>query len=224
MFVSIADKLSSFDYVFFFNANAFAIKEITADMILPKKENGENICVVKHPAYRNCKPFEFPYDRNFKCKACIPYGFGKIYVQGCLIGGTTTDFLHMSKAIATQIDKDLKKNVIALWHDESYLNRYILKHKDFRLLGIEFANPLSDDPANAIIHMRQKNKYFNVDSIKENITELELCKFNRLLNNKIFDFLSKKSIFKHDYKANKEKFGRLRAFIWGAKNIWKIPF
>ena len=224
MFNKISEKLSEFDYIFFFNANAYAVSEITANMILPRMEKGEDICVVKHPAYRNCKPFEFPYDRNFNCKAFIPYGSGKVYVQGCLIGGTANGFLKMSKSISEKIDIDLKRNTIALWHDESYLNKYILTHKNFRLLGIEFADPISNNPHRVLIHMREKERYFNVTAVKSDPPKTQLKGINKFYNERIFSFLSKKAIFKCDYKNTEKHYGPIRAFAWGIKNCWKILF
>lgn len=221
MFNNIENELSSFDYIFFYNANAYAVNIINEDMVLPRKEKNEKLCVVKHPAYRNCKPFEFPYDRNIKCKAFIPYGFGKDYVQGCLIGGTASGFLKISKTIAKQIDIDLKHNIIALWHDESYLNKYILKNKNYRLLGIEFADPISTNPNSVIIHMRQKERYFNVDSVKTNSLKTQLKGLNRFYCEKTFRFLSKKAIFKCDYKNTKKQRGVAYAIAWGIKNFPK---
>ena len=224
MFNRIKDVLSPFDYIFFFNANACAVNIITEDAILPRIKYNEELCVVKHPAYRNCKPFEFPYDRNFSCKAFIPYGFGKVYVQGCLIGGTATGFLKMSETISDQIDKDLSRNIIALWHDESYLNKYTLNNKHYRLLGIEFANPISDNPDTVMIHMRQKKRYFDVDVVKSNTTEMQLKGINRFYKEKIFRLLSKRDLFRSDIKEQKKKYGLTYSFAWGIKNCWRILF
>ena len=220
MFNRIAVDLTGFDYIFFFNANAFAVGKITQEMILPQGK--DDLSLVRHPAYRNDKPFQFPYDRNFKCNACIPYGLGRVYVQGCLIGGTAQAFLHMSQTIANQIDEDLKRNVIALWHDESYLNKYILKHKNFRLLGIEFANPLSSDPEFCIIRMRQKDQYFSVEEVKMAPPSTKLSKYNQFLNDRIYGFLSRKAIFRSDCSIMAEQGGKLKAFAWGLKNCWKV--
>ena len=36
------------------------------------------------------------------------------------------DSLKMSEVIADRVTKDLEKDVIALWHDESHMNRYMI--------------------------------------------------------------------------------------------------
>ena len=53
MFSSISEELESFDYLFFFNANALFVKNIDED-ILPK-DNCELVSV-QHFAYENCHP------------------------------------------------------------------------------------------------------------------------------------------------------------------------
>lgn len=222
MFNRMTDQLSNFDYVFFFNANACAIKSITKEMILPRIDHGEEIVVVKHPAYRYSNPYDFPYDRNFKCKAYIPFGKGEYYVQGCLIGGTSHAFLEMSKVIANQIDYDLSHKTIALWHDESYLNKYILKYKHYRLLSIDFANPISSNPHIATIHMRPKDLYFCVEAIKEDTPTTKLLWINSFINTIAYRFLSHKAIFLYDYRTMKQLSGRKRALVWGLKNFWRL--
>lgn len=40
--------------------------------------------------------------------------------------GKTEAFLRMSHILNDRIEEDLKYNVIARWHDESQMNRYIV--------------------------------------------------------------------------------------------------
>ncbi len=40
----------------------------------------------------------------------------------------------MSQAIETNIDSDLNKGIIAVWHDESHLNRYFIDHPPTKIL------------------------------------------------------------------------------------------
>ena len=86
---------------------------------------------------------------------------------------------------------DLNKNIIALWHDESYLNKYVLKKKKYRLLGIDFANPLSDDPHKAMIHMRQKDRYFSTGDVKKDSPKTQLKGLNRIYYEETREMLQK---------------------------------
>lgn len=222
MFNTQYDSVKDFDYVFFFNANAKFVEEITADLVLPGKENG-GLVVVKHPRYRMCESFDYPYDRNFKCKAYIGYGKGKVYVQGCIIGGTTEAFYKMSTTLEAQIDKDLRKNVIALWHDESYLNKYVLKHKHYKLLPPEFAHPAIAE-SKTKIYMRPKQNYFDVGQLKNDPVKTELSWFNKRWNHYFYTTLSRRSDFRCDSKNILKEKGRLYLLFWKLKNIWKIIF
>lgn len=222
MFNTQYEYVKNFDYVFFFNANAKFVKAVSAVDVLPNnEENG--LVVVKHPRYRMYENFDFPYDRNFKCQAYIKYGKGETYVQGCIIGGTVEAFFEMSKKLEKQIDKDLSKNIIALWHDESYLNKYLMG-KNYKLLPIQFANNVDTVYEDTIIWMRPKHLYFDVEKIKANSDYTELGKFNKFINKIRYNILRNKAIFKQDKKELKAQKGAKYACFWGLKNYWKIYF
>ena len=223
MFNAQYEKLKDVDYIFFVNANGKAMLPITKEMVLPDEDKKEFLTVVRHPAYRKYDVCDFPYDRNRKCRAYIPFGCGKVYVQGCLLGGTADAFLSMSNKIAKDIDRDLSKNVIALWHDESYLNKYILG-KNYKLLSKSFADN-SDKPSDGtVIWMRPKNLYFDVDTVKANGDSTEIVGFNKKLNSIRYNIIKNKIVYKGDKKEVKEEKGALFAFFWGLKNYWKIYF
>ena len=44
----------------------------------------------------------------------------------------------MSRIIKDRIDKDLQNNIIADWHDESHLNRYLIDFPPSAILGTEY--------------------------------------------------------------------------------------
>lgn len=177
MFLKKETELEGFDYIFFFNSNAQALTTITEEMILPRKELKEHLVMVKHPSF-NWSIVVNPYDRNPHSRAYIPYGLGKVYIQACILGGDRKAFLKMTRKLAKDIDQDLKKNVIALWHDESYVQRYLLFRKDYRLLGREYARQkIFPDEENMII-MRPKEQYFDVEGFKAAAPpETELSRF-----------------------------------------------
>lgn len=177
--------LKNYDYLFFFNADAEFVKTVTREMFLPRREYGEDLLVVQHAGYYETPPYEFTYDRNPLCRAFIPYGVGKIYVCGGVNGGTSEGYLRMCRILAKRIRADLDRGIIALWHDESHLNKYILRYKHYRLLSPSFVHPTQDwwqIPYESIIQIRDKAKYFDVGSFKTNTPEIKQNKVENLYN------------------------------------------
>ena len=67
------------------------------------------------------------YDRNPESLAYVPVGEeGENYYAGGFNGGSTKRFLEMAEVLANRVTKDLENGVIALWHDESQMNRYLI--------------------------------------------------------------------------------------------------
>jgi len=156
MFLGIREQLINFDYIFFFNANCEFLASIGTE-ILPSKEEG--IVVVRHPGFYNKKPDEVTYDRNPKSKAYIPFGQGSYYICGGINGGHSQSYLTLINSLCKAVDEDDKNNVIALWHDESHINRYILDHPH-KLISPAYCYPEGwNIPFEKIILIRDKTKY-----------------------------------------------------------------
>jgi len=65
-----------------------------------------------------------------------------VYYQGCLWGGKVPEVLEMIDELQDRTNKDLKNNIIAVWHDESHLNKYFIENKDkVNTLRPEYAYP-----------------------------------------------------------------------------------
>lgn len=64
-------------------------------------------------------------------------------------------------------EADLQQNVIALWHDESQLNRYAAERSDYRLLTPAYWYPEGwQMPFEQKITVRDKSRYFDVAAVK----------------------------------------------------------
>lgn len=138
-FLSIENELNRCDYLMFSNANIICDEVITEDEFLPR--GNERIFVTTHPGYYGKSIIDFPYDRNKNSLAYVPWNCGHDYVIGAMFGGTSEAFIEMSKTLKTNIEEDLKKNVIARWHDESHLNKYIIGRDDIKILSPEYCYP-----------------------------------------------------------------------------------
>ena len=65
-----------------------------------------------------------------------------VYYQGCLWGGKVPEVLEMIDELQDRTNRDLKNNIIAVWHDESHLNKYFIENKDrVNVLRPEYAYP-----------------------------------------------------------------------------------
>lgn len=169
IFLQCEEELKKFDYLFFFNADAQFVYPINQYMILPREYLGEELVVVRHSGYYKASKYDYSYDRNPRSKAFIPYGKGKVYVTGSINGGTAEGYLKMCRVLASRVEDDLKHGIIAKWHDESHLNRYVLEHKNYRLLSSEFTHPSQEwwkVPFDAIVILRDKSKYFDLGKAK----------------------------------------------------------
>ncbi len=122
------DKLKEFDYMYYVNANMIAVKPVGHE-IIPTDEQG--ITATLHPGYYKSVG-NLPYDRNEKSTAYIPYTHTppqykpkEKYFMGGFNGGTAKAFKQLIDTISKNTDIDEKNSVVAKWHDESHLNRYL---------------------------------------------------------------------------------------------------
>jgi len=122
-FLKAKEDFKDIDYLFYFNGNMIFVDKI-GDEILPNEAN-ENLAIAAWASFwhekDNCK---YPYNRDEKCWAYIPYGQGKHYYMGGLYGGRTKEFVQMCYELNQVIKEDLSKGVAG--HDESYANKYML--------------------------------------------------------------------------------------------------
>lgn len=185
LFLSIEQELKDCDYLMFSNANMICGNEVLPDEFLPSES--EILSVVQHPGYINSKKYNFPYERNKKSKAYIPWSCGNIYVIGAMYCGTRDSFLEMSRKLCYRINEDLKNNYIAKWHDESHLNRYILG-KNVRVLSPVYCYPYGVPlKYQKKIYAVSKQDKFDVRSFKGQYVRRKrnFLLFLSMINNKI---------------------------------------
>ena len=169
MFAGQAAALEKMDYLFFANANLVCRETVTEAEFLPRPGRGERLLVVQQPGFWDKKPIFYTYDRNPKCRAYIPYNCGRDYVSGGLNGGTAAAFLAMSRELDRRTDADLADGQMALWHDESHLNRYIAEQDpaSYRLLTPAYWYPEGwDMPFAQKIVVRDKSKWIDMAAVK----------------------------------------------------------
>jgi len=125
----IADKINT-DFIFYGNANMIFHDKI-GEEILPIQDF--EMVGALHPCFYNALKQSFPLERNVNSTAYVPYGEESNYYQGCFFGGKKESFLKMTKILQENIDKDVSNNIIAVWYDESHLNRYFIDNPPMQL-------------------------------------------------------------------------------------------
>jgi histo-blood group ABO system transferase len=118
-FIKEKNYILQHDYCFYFDAD-MRIDNLVGDEIL------SDLVGTEHPYQSFYSINDMSYDRNPNSLAYVPYGDGKKYYAGGFNGGSTKEFIKMSEVISQNVNTDLENNVIALWHDESHLNRYLI--------------------------------------------------------------------------------------------------
>lgn len=136
MFDSIKNILENYDYVFFFNANTLFLKEVKFKDVIPTKEEGYIVSL----SFKDTNIYDYKYERRRKSKAYIPYGKGKKYYQGGFFGGRKEEFINLVEECNNYIMEDDRKKIIAIFHDESYLNKYLLNNNS-KNLSLDFLKP-----------------------------------------------------------------------------------
>lgn len=202
-FLSIEEELIKHDYLMFTNANIVCDEVVTAEEFLPDELIGQEMSYCQHPGYWKTPIYNVPYDRNKNSKAYIPYNCGENYVIGAMFAGYSEAFLRMSHVLNERIEDDLKRNVIARWHDESQLNRYIVGKKNYKLLSPGYCYPVGFElPVERKISGVSKQAKFDVKTFKgtnENETGFSLLikrVYRRVKNEGIWFYLIDKLLCK----------------------------
>ena len=119
-FIKEKEYISQFDYCYYFDVDMGIVGKVGDEVL-------GDLVATMHP-YQSFYPKEQrTYDRNPRSLAYVPIGKeGELYYAGGFNGGSTKRFLEMAEVLADRVNKDLENDVIALWHDESQMNRYLI--------------------------------------------------------------------------------------------------
>lgn len=123
------EKLQHFDYIIYMDVDyAIYNRPCYTDFLI---ENGLIATRHLHNLHENVKDNGLigSPETNPESAACIPKGKKmRAYYAGGVQGGTANDFLNAITSIKRQIDADDDNGIIAVWHDESHWNRYLVDH------------------------------------------------------------------------------------------------
>ena len=131
-FVKEKEFISQFDYCYYFDVDMAVIDKVGEEVF-------GDLVATMHPYQSFYPKQDRSYDRNMKSLAYVPTGEeGELYYAGGFNGGSTKRFLEMAEVLADRVTKDLENDVIALWHDESQMNRYLIDNPPTISLNPEY--------------------------------------------------------------------------------------
>ncbi|XP_069775102.1 alpha-1,3-galactosyltransferase 2-like isoform X2 [Narcine bancroftii] len=96
----------------------------------------ESVALLHAWFYRKLK-FFYTYESNPLSSAYIE-SKGDFYYHAAVFGGTWQSVRNLTERCHHGIMKDKQRNVEALWHDESHLNKYYWLHKPTKILSPEY--------------------------------------------------------------------------------------
>jgi histo-blood group ABO system transferase len=133
IFSENSNILSSMDYLYYCDVD-MKFEGGVGNEILSER------VATQHPGY---------YDRrgtpetNPLSLACVFPHEEMQYFAGGFNGGSSQEYLKMANKISENIDIDYSKNIIAVWHDESHMNRYFIDNKPTKILDPSYCYPES---------------------------------------------------------------------------------
>jgi hypothetical protein len=128
------------DYIYYLDVDMRIVDKVDEE-ILPNKN--KPLVGAKHPgfAFSNNKNGS-PETREISTAYICPNDYKYIYIAGGFNGGYTFYFRQMAKYIQNNINIDKSKDIIAVWHDESHLNKYFIDNFDmFNILDPDYCYP-----------------------------------------------------------------------------------
>ncbi len=134
IFLESKKLLSKMDYLFYCDVDTRFVSKVGEEVL-------GNLVATKHGLFYNVDRRDFTYENQKESTAYIRPKEGKYYFCGGFNGGKTRRFLKMAKTIARNIDKDEERNIVAVWHDESHLNRYLINYPPDKILDPGYCYP-----------------------------------------------------------------------------------
>ena len=163
------EEIIKHDWLVFLDADTVVVDKVLEEEFFSDKP----LFGVWHPCHNlgmpphNKLPGAFETNINSLSYVDIQLQNPEVYFQGCLWGGKVPEILEMIDELQDRTNKDLENNVIAVWHDESHINKFFIEQKEnVNILGPEYAYPevFSDycSFTPKIVHLSKNNSKYHV--------------------------------------------------------------
>lgn len=125
IFSNSSDILKGMDYLYYCDAD-MRFENLVGQEIL-----SELVATQHHGYYMKRGTPE----TNTMSLACVYPNEEMQYFAGGFNGGSSESYLKMAKTLSKNIDIDFSNEIIAIWHDESHLNRYLIDNNPTKILN-----------------------------------------------------------------------------------------
>jgi histo-blood group ABO system transferase len=142
--------ISNYNYSFYIDADSLFVGQVNPEDIL------SNVIGALHPHLGNN---EGTPERNPNSTAYIGNGESSRYFCGGFFGAESSEFLNISRTIEHNINKDLENGIVAIWHDESHLNKYFLTNTPTLILPLGYAADENHEHPHSKIFFLDKRKF-----------------------------------------------------------------
>ena len=163
-FLTVENELKGYDYIFFFNSN-MQFMALVDEAILPTSNVGFLCCL--DADYDKVYPYPcfYPYERNKNSLAYVPRGLNSYrYYHGGVNGGRAKEYIEMCRTLNENIAQDYQNGIVALYHDESHINKYFSDHPCLSLhaeYGTAEGSPNQGSAKIIIVDKTKYSTYFN---------------------------------------------------------------
>lgn len=163
-FLTVEKELQEYDYIFFFNSNMQFVAPVNKS-ILPGLENGNLCCLDADYDKIYLHPCFYPYERRKQSEAYVPRGLKQYrYYHAGMNGGRSKEYLEMCRILKKSIENDYQNGIVALYHDESHVNKFFSEHTCLSLheeYGTAEGSPNEKDAKIVIVDKTKFSSYFN---------------------------------------------------------------
>jgi len=110
-----ADLLEGYDYIFCSDADMLMVDAINEEIL-------GDLVAVQHPGFIDGGG---TFETNRDSTAFTPSHLQKVYYCGGFYGGKLPQLKKLWEKTSININQDLKKGIVAIWHDESHINCFL---------------------------------------------------------------------------------------------------
>ena len=153
-FIMAKPLMEDCDLLYYIDCDIEVVTKINFEEIKP--DSIDQIIVARHP-WAQSEDNRWLVENDPKSTAYIENV--ENYCQGCFFGAYKDKFFELTDYCNENINKNLSNNLIARWHDESHLNKYI-NDKNIKILDWKHVAPYSKEnlPIARMIHYNAQTK------------------------------------------------------------------